>query len=701
MAAALLVVVVVLFWPQAFSLHFQPSPSHTWLLFILSALSFLATVILALVLVRQIVRLQAERRANVIGARFKTRLVIGALALSMTPVICMFGFTYGLINRTLDKWFSQPVVTVRDDNQQTLDLLTRFVSENAQDEARALAANPALRDALRKRDGAGIEAALARRQVTLQGGFAAVVNAGGDLLRGFQLPAHYRPQARTSASTEPVVIASRSYMTTRAALPGGGAVVVGMPMPTAITAQISRLARDRDRYERLTQQRKSLRLIYTGYLSLLTLAVLFGATWMALVLSKQVTVPMGELAAATQEISRGNLAYRVRPPVPRGQDEIGLLVDSFNRMAAELETNRAQIEASRQELEARRRYTETLLENTPSAVLSLDRGYRIERVNPAVGRLFGRSEAPERLENLFDGASLREVHHLLRKAERWPSASGQLEVPVGGGRTLTLAATAAAIAASGSEPTALHGQRRAWAGYVLVLEDLTDLLRIQKTAAWREVAQRIAHEIKNPLTPIALSAQRILRRLPPDGGGNDVLRECAVTIEGEVRSLQRLVDEFSAFARFPHAQPEPCDLNAIMEKALRSFDGRLEGIEIRTAWEANLPRLRLDAEDMKRVFLNLIDNAAEAMRHSSYRQLSLATQQADGSVEAVVADTGHGLPAGDKQRLFLPYYSTKQRGSGLGLAIVQRIVEENGGTLRAEDNQPLGARFIVELPLAE
>ncbi|MGH9486584.1 MAG: ATP-binding protein [Terriglobales bacterium] len=688
MAAALVIVIIILFWPQAFSLHFQPSPANTALLFLLSTLSFLATVILALVLGRQIVKLQAERRANVLGSRFKTKLVIGALALSLTPVICMFGFTYGLINRTLDKWFSQPVVTVRNDNQRALGLLTQFVSENARSEAQFIAASPALAKALQTQDQTAMSKALARHRVTLQGGFAALLGARGQVRASFQLPRGYQPPAQApEAGGWQQTIGGRGFMITRTAFPAGGAVEVGMPIPATITAQIARLAQDRDRYDRLARERKSLRLIYTGYLALLTLAVLFGATWMALVLSKQVTVPMGQLAAATQEISRGNLAYRVQNRAPPGKDEIGLLVASFNRMAQELETNRAQIEASRQELEARRLYTETLLENTPSAVLSLDASYHIERVNPAVGRLFGRSTAPERLEDLFTSTSLREVQHLLRKAERWHSASSQLDV-THAGRTIVLAATAAALAAG-------SGGRRP-AGYVLVLEELTELLRAQKTAAWREVAQRIAHEIKNPLTPITLCAQRIQRRL----GDAAVAAECARTIESEAHSLQRLVDEFSAFARFPHAQPVDCDLNEIIERALRSFDGRLDGIEIRTLLEERLPRLRLDPEDMKRVFLNLIDNAAEAMRGSPYRQLTLATQLEQDSVEAVVADTGPGLPPGDKQRLFLPYYSTKQRGSGLGLAIVQRIVEESGGTLRAEENEPLGARFVIELPLA-
>jgi len=700
---AFLALVVVLFVPQAFNLRFQPSPENTWLLFSVSALSFLGTVILAIVLMRQIVKLYAERRAHVLGAQFKTKLVIGALALSLTPVVCMFGFTYGLINRTLDKWFSQPVVSVRDDNQGVLNLLTSFVTDNAQSEALAIADSPDVAAALRTGNWRLVKQALGRHRTTLEGGFAAVLDPGGQTLAGFNLPAGYRPLPPglgSPASATRLALAGRTFVVSRARLAGTGQVEVGMPIPAALSAQIAQLASDRDRYDRLARERRSLRLLYTSYLLLLTLAILFGATWMALYLSKLVTVPMGELAAATQEISRGNLAYRVRVGA---QDEIGVLVDSFNRMAGELETNRGQIEASRQqlqtanqELEARRRYTETLLENTPSAVISLDREHRIERLNPAVQRLFGAPVGQQRrLEDLFDAASLREIHHLLRKSERWPAATGQLEVSTGG-RQLTLAATVAALPAPASAT-----RRRQWAGYVLVLEDLTDLLRIQKTAAWREVAQRIAHEIKNPLTPIALSAQRIRRRLaaaPAALAEGTVIAECAATIEAEVHSLQRLVDEFSSFARFPHAQPVPCDLNEIIERALRAFDGRLEGIEIRTRFEP-LPALRLDPEDMKRVFINLIDNAAEAMHASPYRQITLATQHLDGAVEAVVADTGHGLPAGDKQRLFLPYYSTKERGSGLGLAIVQRIVEENGGALRAEDNAPLGARFIVELPV--
>jgi nitrogen fixation/metabolism regulation signal transduction histidine kinase len=344
-------------------------------------------------------------------------------------------------------------------------------------------------------------------------------------------------------------------------------------------------------------------------------------------------------------------------------------------------------------------------------VLSLDRYHSITRINPAVFRLFGpRPLSPQRLEDLFPADSLRELRHLLRRSERLGAVAGQMEVPVQDGRILTTAVTVASIPGD-------SGGRRSYSGYVLVFDDLTDLLRIQRVAAWREVARRIAHEIKNPLTPISLSAQRIHRRLeryqaalPPAPGvaapppGEDgmlaVIAECADTINSEVHSLQRLVDEFSAFARFPAARPIPCNLNDVIESALRAFDGRLDGITIRTQLRP-LPLLKLDPEDMKRLFINLIDNAAEAMRQSPYREILLSTAHLEGTVEAVVADTGRGVQPGDKEKLFLPYYSTKGRGTGLGLAIVTKIVEDHGGSIRIEENLPVGARFILELPVPE
>lgn len=721
-AIILVILVVILFIPQAFNIHLShPNIETTWALFLLSTLSFLGIVILTLVLLRQILKLYAERRANILGSKFKTKLVIGALGLSLIPVVCMFAFTYGLINRTLEKWFSRPVEAVRDDTREILDLLTNYVQANATNEAASIAQNPNVVHGLQSGDIKGVRAALALHQSTLDGGFVLIVDGNGHTILSFQSPRGWGIANRGDHTT-PVTVGNLQYIFGSEQVPQvrpSRFVQVAMPVPPQLTTQMGQLKGDYVNYARLAHERRSLRFLYTGYLLLLTLAILFGATWFALFLSKLVIVPIQALATATQEISRGNLSHRVKIGA---KDEIGALVSSFNTMAEELETGRGQIEASRRqlqranaELETRRRYTETLLENIPSAVLSLDRYHSITRINPAVFRLFGpRAIPPQRLEDLFPADCLRELRHLLRRSERLGAIAGQMEVPVEEGRTLTAAVTVASI------PSDSVG-RRSYSGYVLVLDDLTDLLRVQRVAAWREVARRIAHEIKNPLTPISLSAQRIRRRveryqaalagaaIKSEGAGLlpaaerdtlTVIAECADTITAEVRSLQHLVDEFSAFARFPAARPMPCNLNEIIEGALRAFDGRLDGITLRTQFR-DLPTLRLDPEEMKRVFINLIDNAAEAVQGCPYREIQLSTTVLEGLVEAVVADTGRGVQPGDKERMFLPYFSTKGRGSGLGLAIVTKIAEDHGGSIRVEENQPVGARFILELPVHE
>jgi len=243
-------------------------------------------------------------------------------------------------------------------------------------------------------------------------------------------------------------------------------------------------------------------------------------------------------------------------------------------------------------------------------------------------------------------------------------------------------------------------------GYVLVFEDLSDLLKAQKQTAWREVARRVAHAIKNPLTPIALSAERIRRHLdrgsPPDAASLAILHSCAETIGSAVETLRTLVDEFSTLARFPTAQPAPANINAIVENTLAMFNGRLDSIHVQTFLATDLPKVMADSEAIKRALANLVDNAAEAMQGALVREIQISTSlvASRDAVEITVADTGHGVTQELKEKLFLPYFSTKQRGTGLGLAIVSRIIEDHRGCIRVEENQPIGTRFVVELPVA-
>jgi len=442
-------------------------------------------------------------------------------------------------------------------------------------------------------------------------------------------------------------------------------------------------------------------------LLLLTVVVLFVATWLALFVSKLVTRPVVALAEATQEISRGRLDYRVEV---HGADEIGELVQSFNRMAAELESSRQQLESSSHELAAanvalehRRRQIATILESIPNGVLSLNAEHRVTHVNHALLRLLHPSGAgagippgliDASLAELFRGDILKELESLLRRAERMGSTTTQMEMTLEGA-TLNVALTVATLKHDDQE-----------LGYVLVFEDLSELLKAQKQAAWREVARRVAHEIKNPLTPIALSAERIRRHLArdqaPDRASQRVIRSCADTIAGAVETVRTLVDEFSTLARFPTARPQPARINTIVETALAMFDGRLENIRIRKSLAPGLPEVMADPEAIKRALANLLDNAAEAVQLAMFREIQISTALvvSRDAVEITVADTGHGVTQELKERLFLPYFSTKKRGTGLGLAIVSRIIEDHHGSIRVEENRPVGAKFIIELPVA-
>jgi nitrogen fixation/metabolism regulation signal transduction histidine kinase len=295
-----------------------------------------------------------------------------------------------------------------------------------------------------------------------------------------------------------------------------------------------------------------------------------------------------------------------------------------------------------------------------------------------------------RLDDLFSREDTAEIKYLMKRARRTGVSSRTLDLHLDS-RILHLAVTVAAL------------EEKVTSGFVLVLEDTSELLRAQKAAAWHEVARRIAHEIKNPLTPIALSAERIERQVPrihsPEGAA-EILKDCSATILQEVQSVKTLVDEFTQFARFPAAQPAMADLNEVVENALGVFAGRLDGIEVHKYLAADLPMVWIDREHFKRVMINLVDNAAEAMQNSYVKRLFISTQATStDAVELIVADTGCGISTEDKEKLFLPYFSTKGRGTGLGLAIVNHIIAEHNAQIRIEENLPAGARFIIELPV--
>jgi two-component system, NtrC family, nitrogen regulation sensor histidine kinase NtrY len=691
---------------------FQPKSWRDVLtLWAVSSFITAALIVFGLILFRTVFRLWLERRREQLGARFKTKMLVGAMAISLLPVVFMFFVSYSLLNRTLALWFPRPLEIAAEQSGGLQDEMARGEYERLSRLA-SLWSQPANTD--RFSDPAfqarRCEAADAYWQTSPAGTverFAYCWHAWRDQ-NLLVTPPNERPPVllqKLPSGAEIWKGEGGLYVTGRAPNKAGGLIYVGKVVPGDFLNRLMEIHSQSQAYYQEKQQLRALKRQLLLILFFFTLLLLSALVWIALHLAKQVTVPIQALAEGTREISTGNFDYQVPE---QAQDELGVLVRSFNAMTTQLRDSRAQIDQftrslqqAIQELEHRRHLMETVLENIPTGVLSLDTAGKILRSNSAISRIFGTAANAQTLEDLLGPDDARAIHQLMRRSLRMGVVTREMEM-VAGGRVLHAAVTVSSL-----------GPRRANTGYVVVLDDLTELLRAQKSAAWQEVARRIAHEIKNPLTPIQLSAQRLAHHLekrdsaeaaaPRDPELTHLVQECSRLIEREVGTLAALVNEFSQFVRFPSAKLEPADVNSIVREAVEVFSGRLDGITLKTTLGENLPVIRADAGLLRSVIVNLIDNAAEALENSPVRNIHVSTR-ADSdaeSVEICVADTGHGISPQDKDKLFLPQFSTRERGTGLGLAIAARIVAEHGGSLHVEDNSPIGSRFLLQLPVAD
>ena len=674
--------------------------------FALTTLLTAALLVFAVILARSLVRLWIERRSGQMGSRFKVKMVLGAIGVSLLPTAFFFIFSYAIVNRTLIAWFPHPLEIANEQSQRLLEDMGQ--------------ANLGHLNAIAEK-----AAATSKENQSLLGlawsvDASWIAHSQGQADDGV---AYVKPEDPTSDQTVPEMETitptlvqtlpngaeiwhtdDHLYIAGSAPL-DGGRLYVARVLPSDFLSRYSEIRTQTETYARQKQGLRAYKRDVLLGLFLFTVILGFSTTWVALFLSKQVTVPIQALAEATREISRGNFDYRIDV---KGQDELGMLVRSFNRMTEQLGEGRRQIneftqslEQAIEERERRRKLMEAILENIPTGVISLNSSGEVARVNSAVPAILGDSAREARtLPELVGEEAARAVLHLMRRSLRMGVASREIEIATAG-RLVRAAVTVSSLGPRLSNP-----------GYVIVIDDLTDLLRAQKAAAWQEVAQRIAHEIKNPLTPIQLSAQRLLRYLERSGTPQAValrteleklVAECAGLIEREVHTLKSLVDAFSQFARFPSARLAPEDVNTIVASALDLFHGRLEGVTVRTELATVLPLVKADRELLRRVLANLIDNAAEAMEGSGIRRMRVATRvDGDGdAVEIEISDSGLGISPEDKERLFLPHFSTKERGTGLGLAIASRIIAEHNGTIRVEDNLPTGTRFVIRFPAAE
>jgi two-component system, NtrC family, nitrogen regulation sensor histidine kinase NtrY len=636
---------------------FAPAPltvQQTYLFWAVSTLIFILTVTLGFMLFRTVVKLYIERQTNRPGSHIKSKLIGGALALSVLPVFFLVLWSVSVLNLNLDKWFSRPATITNVDLVQIANALNREEGDKLDAQARWLAAQT------------GQSADVYQRYCQEN----EIETAELERLDGSR-------QTLCSISTFGQGETFRASVQTNE-----GTMMIAARMPLELAAKQREIGQAVEDYNHLATDKKAVRRLYLLLLSLITLFILFFAIWIARYMAGQISTPITALLRAAEQIRKGNLSYRVRVDAI---DEMATLVRAFNEMTEALETNS-------KELESRRRFTEAILESIPSGVISLTSDGRIQRVNRALMGIFPEEQVARaaRLSDLFSREDTAEIRYLMNRARRTAVAGTQIEYKAER-RVLQLSLTVAALDELRSS------------GFVLVVEDTSDLLRAQKAAAWHEVARRVAHEIKNPLTPIALCADRIARQLARPEQTSDtrrILQECSATIAREVETVRGLVDEFSQFSRFPAAQPLASDLNQIVENALSVFEGRLDGIQLDKELSSGLPPVLVDRDQFKRVIVNLVDNAAEAMQDSLVKRLYIGTRSTDAdAIELIVADTGCGVSREDKEKLFLPYFSTKGRGTGLGLAIVNRILADHGATPRVEDNSPAGARFIVEIPV--
>src|SRR5688500_18151337 len=668
--------------------------SDTLVLYALSTLNFVAFVVFLFIFVRNLLKLRRERKERQLGSKVKTRLLVYFISISFLPITAMAVFSYLFLNRSLEKWFNPLPEEILQQAQQVR-------RETLESHEQTLRDNASLRVVLLNKQ------APQDRQATLD-----QVVASGQLAR-IEIVG---PNGTTLAQSSSSVPAGNNVV----ALPlnNSETLIVATPKRAANDLSDFVSASERD-YQELVKKQRRVRLLGLSTLGLMTLILLFVSSWVAIYLARGIATPIKALAEASNEIARGNLSHRV---TTIADDELALLAESFNQMTTQLEENRSRIEAGAAELRdknlalrERRNYIETVLQSLSTGVVSVDENDRVTTLNRSAARMLGLvdglGENPQ-LQGLIHLEDWLVVDRLLRRARRLGHASEPTLLHSGtpnGGGPLPVAMTATAMRdATGPRP-----------GVVLVIEDLSELLAAQRAAAWSEVARRMAHEIKNPLTPIQLSAERIAKsyaRANANGsnngttGGTDeriderkvaaVITECTETISREVASLKAMVDEFSRFARLPATRFEVASLNEVVNQAVGLYEERLDGARIDVQLDPDLPATMLDVEQIKRVFVNLIDNALDALVSvSDERVITVTTDRDVGLVRVEVADTGRGIAPGDFRLLFEPYFSRRDSGTGLGLAIVQRIIFEHGGTIRAEKNEPRGAKFVIELPV--
>ena len=696
------------------SAQFKPDFLARVFLYGFTLVNLTMLLVLVFVLGRNLIKLFIERRQSVRGAKFKTKLVLIFIGFALLPSALIMLVGSNLISTAVERWFSHPVEAVLLGAQDLVEHYYHEKQESATFYARRLSREIGEGELLTPKHLSMLGRSMDGRLTLYQLDMITVLSVTQALWTSARpgLP-QYNPDstirlAETGLGGEErlhqdslgdgTLVQYASPIFKKGSRDVEGAVVVSYFIPRTIAATLEDVNQQANVYQQAEAQKEPIQDLYLSYFVMVSLLLLLASTWIGLYLAKRITGPVGELVEATERIMAGDLDHPVSGPAV---DELGQLMESFNRMTAKLKVSQDRLEASRfdletknRELDRRRRYMETVLENIATGIVSFDRDGFVTRINQSAVRLLDLDPglAGRHYRDVFRGEALDPFRRLLDAmgaAEGRPPLEEELDITVAD-RELHLSIYITTISGAETEPP----------GLLMVLDDLSQLLRAQKVAAWREVARRLAHEIKNPLTPIQLSAQRIQKHFRSRSTDlARVVEEGTGTILEEVDSLKHLVDEFSQFARMPSVSAAPSELNPLVSGTLDLYDGLFSGLTLTRRFAPDIPKVMVDPELIRRVFINIVDNAIEA-NHGKGEVVVTTLYDRDLQMARVeVADDGPGIAPSDRDKLFMPYYSTKLRGSGLGLAIVKRVVAEHRGRIRVEENQPRGARFVIELPL--
>jgi len=675
--------------------------------FLILNLSIVFLIVLVFLVGRNIVRLTIDRRRGLFGSRLRTRLVLLFVGMSLAPSLILVVVARGFLNEAIDTWFDSRVRNALQGSVEVADSYYLFVADNALHTAITVAQHVARRatDPQAPANAASWQRLAEDRRAELNLAGLEVFGLAEQAPRRSQSPTLTQSPPLLSATERNGVLSGNELLQTipigsadivRASVPvrdAAGTIIGGVAVEVLIPDSVARNAREISgayaEFVQASRLERPLRNQYVLTLALVAMVVFFAATWVGMRQARNITVPLLDLARGTREVAQGNWKYRI---APASDQETGVLVDSFNRMTADLE-------ASHAESEARRKYAESILAHIAAGVVSLDRRGIVTTVNPAAEAMLGLhrefSEGAHWTE-VFGRPELVEVGEVIADLSEAPERLLSRQIRLSAGDQSINALVSA---------TTLPDETGAPSGGMLFFENVTDLLRVQRMEAWREVARRLAHEIKNPLTPIKLSAQRLRRRYMTrlDVDERGLLDECTATIVAQVDAMQKLVSEFSTFARLPAVALVPQDINDVVEHALALFRQGHAEISFRFAPSPQLPSVPLDREALVRVIINILDNAVAACEAAPDRagEVELATRYVAG-LEVVcleISDNGCGMSAEVKHRIFEPYFSTKKDGTGLGMAIVSAIVADHRGYIRAGDNEPHGSRFTIHFPV--